>query len=69
MSDLINYREKINRINITRKLEKEQKAIDELYEKEGATDRVIIMQAELNSKRHEHNIPDNSKMIYKNYCQ
>lgn len=69
MSDLVNYREKINRINIARKLVKEQGKIDELYEQEGATDRVIEMQAELNSKRHEHDIPDTSKLLYKNFVQ
>lgn len=69
MSDLVSYREKINRINIARKLDKEQEKIDELYEQEGATDRVIEMQAELNSQRHEYDIPDTSKLVHKNFVQ
>lgn len=69
MSNLVEYREKINRINIARKLDKEQKKIDDLYAKEGATDRVIEMQAELNSKRHDYDIPDTSKLVYKNFVQ
>lgn len=69
MSNLVEYREKVNRINIVRKLKKEQEKIDELYNKEGATDRVIEMQAELNSQRHKYNIPDESKMIWKNFVQ
>lgn len=69
MSNLVNYREKVNRINLARKFKKEQEKIDELYEKEGLTDRVLEMQVELNSKRHECDIPDESKMVWKNFVQ
>ncbi|MBE6508267.1 MAG: hypothetical protein E7Z77_02510 [Methanobrevibacter sp.] len=69
MSNLVSYREKVNRINIVRKLKKEQEKIDELYAQEGATDRVIEMQAELNSRRHEFDIPDESKKVWKNFVQ
>ena len=69
MSNLVSYREKINRININRKLKKQQKKIDDLYEKEGLTDRVLDMQVELNKQRNEHNIPDADKTIYEHYVQ
>ena len=56
--NLVQYREKINRINLTRRLNKKQKEINKLYEKEGLTDRVLEMQVELNKERNEYNIPD-----------
>lgn len=69
MTNLVNYREKINRININRNLKKEQEKINELYRKEGLTDRVLEMQVELNSKRHECDIPDTSNLVYKHFVQ
>lgn len=69
MTNLVSYREKINRINLTRKLDKMQEEVNELYEKEGATDKVIEKQLEINEIRHKENIPDTTELIYKNFVQ
>lgn len=69
MTNLISYREKINRINLTRKLDKMQNKVNKLYEKEGATDKVIEKQLEINEIRHKENIPDTTELIYKNFVQ
>ena len=69
MSNLVEYREKINRININRKLEKEQEKINELYEENGLTDEVLEAQIELNKLRHEHDIHDKDKTLHENYVQ
>ena len=69
MTNLISYREKINRINLTRKLNKMQKEVNKLYEEEGLTDEVIQKQLEINELRHKENIPDTSELVYKNFVQ
>ena len=46
-----------------------QRTINKKYEKEGLTDEVLDMQLELNKDRHENNISDPTKRIYKNYVQ
>ena len=63
------YLEKIQRINLKRNLDKEQKKIDKLYEKEGLTDRVLDRQVALNKQRHKENISDDNKVIYKRFVQ
>lgn len=50
-------------------LAKKQKEVDELYEKEGLTDEVLDKQIELNKLRHEHDIVDESEVIYENFVQ
>lgn len=67
--DLVNYREKIQRINLHRKYNKEQNKINQLYAEEGLTDRVLDRQIELNKQRNKNNIPDDTEKIYKNYTQ
>ena len=69
MTNLVDYREKINRININRKLDKMQDKIDKLYEEEGLTDEVLDLQVELNEQRNEHDIADENKIIHKKYVQ
>ena len=46
-----------------------QKQINKLYAEEGASDKVIIQQAKLNSKRHKHDIVDESKLVFENFVQ
>lgn len=50
-------------------LNKIQKEIDELYEKDGLTDEVLDKQIEINKLRHEHDITDNSNKINGDYVQ
>lgn len=69
MTNLVSYREKVNRINLTRKLNKLQKKLDKLYNEEGLTDEVLELQLEINKIRHDENIPDTNELIYKNYVQ
>lgn len=69
MTNLISYREKINRINLVRKLNKMQEKVDEKYNEEGLTDEVIAMQLEINEMRHKENIPDTKEIVYKNFVQ
>lgn len=63
------FTEKIHKRNISRKLDKQQKEVDELYAKEGLTDEVLTKQTEINRIRHEKNITDKSQRIYKNFVQ
>ncbi len=44
-------------------LAEEQKVIDELYKREGLTDKVLDMQVALNEKRNKLNIPDENNII------
>ena len=52
-----------------KKLDMKQKIVNELYEKEGLTDKVLEMQVEINKQRAENNIPDPEELIYKNFAQ
>ena len=67
--DLTDFKEKINRINLTRKLDNMQKKLDEIYEKEGLTDEVIELQVGINQLRNKENIPDTNENIYKHFVQ
>ena len=66
MNDFI---EKINRINLIRKFNKEQEKINQQIQKEGLTDEILDKQVELNKQRNKHNIPDTNENIHKNYVQ
>ena len=46
-----------------------QRAINKQYEREGLTDEVLDAQVALNMERHEHDISDETKKVYKNYVQ
>ena len=50
-------------------LKNRQRAIDNQYEKEGLTDEVLEKQVELNTLRHELDIPDETEAVYKNFVQ
>lgn len=69
MTNLLSYREKINRINLTRQLDKKQEKVNELYKKDGLTDEVLEAQLEINHLRNKENIPDTSQTIYKHFVQ
>lgn len=61
--------EKVDRITLMKKLDGMQEKLNEIYKEEGATDRVIEMQLEINEIRNRENIPDTSELIYKNFVQ
>ena len=63
------YLEKIQRINLMRELKKKQEIVNNLYESEGLTDKVMDLQVEINAIRHDENIPDDSETIYKKFVQ
>lgn len=50
-------------------LDKLQKEIDELYEKDGLTDEVLDKQIYLNKLRNAHNITDKSNHVNGEYVQ
>ena len=51
------------------KLAEMQEKLDKIYDKEGLTDEVLDLQLEINALRHEHDIPDETEMVYKEYVQ
>ena len=51
------------------KLAKLQKEVDALYDENGLTDEVLDKQIEINKLRYEHDIPDESEKIHKDYVQ
>lgn len=67
--DLTDFKEKINRINLTRDLNKKQEIVNQLYEEEGLTDEVLTLQLDINEKRHKENIPDTNENTYKHFVQ
>ena len=40
-----------------------------MYTSEGLTERVLNKQAEINSKRHDLDLPDRYEMVYKRFVQ
>jgi len=44
-----------------------QRKCDKLYAEEGLTDRVLEMQVEINTRRHELDIHDPNDVIYTNH--
>ena len=67
--DLTDFKEKINRINLTRDLNKKQEIVNQLYEEKGVTDEVLELQLAINKTRAEENIPDPEERICKNFVQ
>lgn len=45
-------------------LKNKQRRINEMFEEEGLTDEILNEQLELNRKRHDMDIPDDSEVIY-----
>jgi len=52
-----------------RSLDKEQKEINELYNKDGLTDEVLERQIALNIERNELNLPDTSELNDEGFAQ
>ena len=46
-----------------------QELAEELYEENGLTDEVLDLQLQINKLRHEHNISDEKKRVYKQFVQ
>lgn len=46
-----------------------QKLLNIVYEREGATDRIIKAQAKINTYRAKTNIPDKKTVFENGYCQ
>lgn len=63
------FTEKIHKKNISRKLDKQQAEVDELYAEQGLTDEVLEKQTEINRIRNKENITDKKQRIYKNFVQ
>lgn len=51
------------------KLNYMQKQVSKRYKSEGLTERVLNKQAEINSKRHDLDLPDRYEMVYKRFVQ
>ena len=57
---------------LKKELREEQNKIDKQYEAEGGgdpSDEVLEKQVQLNTRRHQTNISDETKAIYKNFVQ
>ena len=61
--------EKVERIKLIRKLDAMQQKLNTIYEQDGLTDQVLDLQLEINTIRHQHNIPDTNETIHKQYVQ
>lgn len=66
---MADYKEKVDRINLMKELDKKQEIVNNLYEEQGLTDEVLDLQLEINQTRHKENIPDPKELIYKNFVQ
>ena len=56
-------------LKVKASLENRQKELNKKYEEQGLTDEILEEQIKINQLRHEHDIPDEEKMIYKEYVQ
>ena len=50
-------------------LKNKQRVLNKQFEEEGLSDELLKQQVELNRKRNELDIPDESEFIYENYVQ
>lgn len=53
----------------TIELKYKQKYIDKKYKKEGLSDKVLELQVQLNTERHELDITDETQKIYEDFVQ
>ena len=51
------------------KLAEMQSEVDELYAKEGLSNKVLEKQVEINTLRNEHDITDKSELVYEEFVQ
>ena len=61
--------DKADRFKKIIELRNKQKVIDKEYAKNGLTDEVLDAQVELNTSRHELDIPDENNFVYEKYVQ
>ena len=61
--------EKIHKRNVNRYLNKQQKEVDKLYEKDGFTEEVHLKQLEINKTRNQKNISDKNEEIFDGFVQ
>ena len=57
------------RVKLEVHLRNQQRTLDKKYAEEGLTDEILDKQIELNKLRHEHDISDESKKVYKDFVQ
>ena len=57
------------RVKMEVHLRNEQRVLNRKYEKEGLTDEILDKQIEINKRRHELDIADESKRVNGNYVQ
>ncbi|WP_296796144.1 hypothetical protein [uncultured Methanobrevibacter sp.] len=57
------------RVKMEVQLRNEQRVLNRKYEKEGLTDEILDKQIEINKRRHELDIADESKRVYGNFVQ
>lgn len=57
------------RVKMEVQLRNEQRVLNRKYEKEGLTDEILDKQIEINKRRHELDIADESKRVYENFVQ
>ncbi len=50
-------------------LKNKQRVINKKYKEEGLSDKVLEMQVELNTLRHEMDIPDTENFVFEDYVQ
>lgn len=50
-------------------LKNKQKSINKDYDEEGLSDYVLEQQIEINKKRHELDLPDESEFVFENFVQ
>ena len=59
----------MNKEKLKSDIELRQEELNKKYAAEGLTDEVLDEQVKLNQLRHEHNITDESELIYEEYVQ
>ena len=50
-------------------LKNRQRAVEKKFNEEGLTDEVLNEQLEINQLKHQYDISDKSKIVYKNFVQ
>ena len=65
MSNMFNPVKKVRAWNLNRK----QAEVDKLHERFGFTDEVLEKQVKINKARRKHDIPDENKLVYKEFSQ
>lgn len=59
----------MDKLELKKRLESEQKLVDQLYEREGLTQEVLNRQIEINKMRNEYDIHDKTETVHEDYVQ